>query len=416
MIRILLHPYPASGDSALLSEPWHWWRFHLRPDADGNWFTQCVDDPRNVREASILFAGGEMEIVDPPAMHLTTIAPEYQDIYSARGPDRVLITRGQRVECDLVSPRCPGPGWFMLPGNVCEPGDYRIETVERSERHDSTRFIYDGTMPLLRWAPQSQFDAYADAGRLNRADAGRLNREEIAAVYGVPAALAAPAPRPEPSYPVGFVMLHSGDPGPEGTDNQASERLRAVFTSDGRMVGSLTWRVRPGTYSHISLWVQRPGRFVMSGPLNGGPVMLARSGQVMVVDIVVPPEVAAILPTTSRRPTTWTTVPQGRYEVSDLGQVRSLAPRSPTYLNPEDNVLDAIDRLVNEQVRFGPPDDINRYPKCRQCPHEWHGLECYTCDCVNTDWLKSGRTAHLDLGEAAPPAPPRRPTGRQLDL
>ena len=67
--------------------------------------------------------------------------------------------------------------------------------------------------------------------------------------------------------------------------------------------------------------------------------------------------------------------------------------RSPNVL-PESEVIDDIDRLVNDQVRTGPVDDysVNRYPKCPDCGHDWHGLECEAqqgyCDCLNTDWIK----------------------------
>jgi hypothetical protein len=48
--------------------------------------------------------------------------------------------------------------------------------------------------------------------------------------------------------------------------------------------------------------------------------------------------------------------------------------------NPEDRVLDAIDRLVDEQLAPGPLDDHNtdRYIKCR-CGQDWHGLPDKGC-------------------------------------
>ncbi len=57
--------------------------------------------------------------------------------------------------------------------------------------------------------------------------------------------------------------------------------------------------------------------------------------------------------------------------------------RSPNVL-PESQVLDEIDRLVNESVARGPRDDynVNRYPKCAHCPHDWHGILCDKCACL----------------------------------
>jgi hypothetical protein len=75
----------------------------------------------------------------------------------------------------------------------------------------------------------------------------------------------------------------------------------------------------------------------------------------------------------------------------DVLGYRPTTPRAPNVL-PEQDVVDEIDRLVNEQVRPGPRDDygVNRYPKCKDCGHDWHGLDCGNdlCDCVNTEWLK----------------------------
>jgi hypothetical protein len=71
-----------------------------------------------------------------------------------------------------------------------------------------------------------------------------------------------------------------------------------------------------------------------------------------------------------------------------LGAPAFTPPCSPNVL-PESEVIDEIDRLVNEQVRVGPGDyRINRYDKCKVCGHDWHGLECGTCECINTEWLK----------------------------
>lgn len=53
-------------------------------------------------------------------------------------------------------------------------------------------------------------------------------------------------------------------------------------------------------------------------------------------------------------------------------------------LMPESELIDEIDRLVNDQVRPGPRDDyhIDRYPKCARCGHDWHGLCCEQCACL----------------------------------
>jgi hypothetical protein len=51
--------------------------------------------------------------------------------------------------------------------------------------------------------------------------------------------------------------------------------------------------------------------------------------------------------------------------------------------NPEQRVLDAIDTLVNEQMRRRPTDDYNQAwsQRCPDCRCEWHGLKCQGCGC-----------------------------------
>ena len=54
-------------------------------------------------------------------------------------------------------------------------------------------------------------------------------------------------------------------------------------------------------------------------------------------------------------------------------------------MNPEDMVIADIDALISEQLDRGPVDnyDVNRYPDCNLCPHDWHGQPCanFYCHC-----------------------------------
>ena len=63
-----------------------------------------------------------------------------------------------------------------------------------------------------------------------------------------------------------------------------------------------------------------------------------------------------------------------------------------TERNPEQRVVDEIDRLVNETMaagldRWGRPYDdysADRYPRCAGCDHEWHGVVCRFCACPSS--------------------------------
>jgi hypothetical protein len=59
-------------------------------------------------------------------------------------------------------------------------------------------------------------------------------------------------------------------------------------------------------------------------------------------------------------------------------------PQETQKRNPEDDVLDAIDLLVDQQLKSGPRDDynVNRYPRCVKCHHDWHGTCCENCSCL----------------------------------
>jgi hypothetical protein len=52
-------------------------------------------------------------------------------------------------------------------------------------------------------------------------------------------------------------------------------------------------------------------------------------------------------------------------------------------MNPEDEVIDAIDELIDDAIERGPTDDYDAewLCTCRDCSHEWHGLECLRCGC-----------------------------------
>lgn len=51
-------------------------------------------------------------------------------------------------------------------------------------------------------------------------------------------------------------------------------------------------------------------------------------------------------------------------------------PPDSVVRNPEDDVLDAIDELVQDSLDHGPTDDYDRdwLVRCDHCPGEWHGL------------------------------------------
>jgi len=298
MSRILFHPNllpRATGCRVRLTGPWSWWQTRIYPGADGNLFHQCYDDPRDCREASILFdgCGQDVEIVDPPSMRLVMELPDYINEWGLGGPLRSLVQdRGPHWgELELVWHTQPGVRWLRLPGNTCLAGEYSVNTCTRDERRrlddSSTRMHFSSGMPSLRWTEELELQALAAAMQVPT-HVMMTPAQALAARYGE-------------QLPVSFE--HDGE----------------VLTFDG--VGWAAGVIEPQQIPRI------PG--LIADPIS-------------------------LLP--SRRPN----------------------------VLPESEVIDEIDRLVNEQVRGGPVDDynINRYPRCKHCHHDWHGILCEKCACL----------------------------------
>ena len=386
MIRIVLHPHEVPRfpeGSRMLMPPWSWWRFRVPPHVDVH---RCYDDPANIREASLLFEGGDLEIVDPPALHLTTLLPEFEDINSGYGLQRTLMTRGARTECDVVWHAWPGEGWYRMPGNSCRPGDYLIEEVQHrnANREDSTRVNNDMLYPLEWNHPEFQLTVQAppDTGLHGYLElVMRARSEHMVQTY----------------YSPDLVFINPQDWARIRALAIEDENRREIYRRDiveptipGHpfdtifgMEVRVTTSLPPGRVivtsrdqerrSFGETYAQAHDRLAAAARPQAEALGLSPDG-LRVVD----PRRDRLQGLFQQQPSRW-------------GQPVPLRPNDHV-LNPEDHVLDEIDQLVNEQVRPGPVDDyqINRYDKCKQCGHDWHGLDCERCGCINTEWLNPG--------------------------
>ena len=70
--------------------------------------------------------------------------------------------------------------------------------------------------------------------------------------------------------------------------------------------------------------------------------------------------------------------------------------------NPEDDTIAAIDALIDEQLEAGWHDDydVNQYPDCNLCPHDWHGIPCLFCACP-TSTGEVSKAPYVDMIESA---------------
>jgi hypothetical protein len=298
--------------------------------------------------------------------------------FDPANPDRTLIQRG----------------WEMLPGNTCRPGSYETKdiTEERGYRttddlrewRDAFELRYYSGQRLLEWQPDDLAAVYG--GQL---DDTMLAWQRALTEQVVQARLPQQFPTAR-SYP-GPILAEIRVGLERAVEMRRPAEARAELLIDADA----------GTYDGIILGDDTEICFT-------SPITLSARGQLAVtlpLSVPLPPGDPRPRPVRegsyARRSTTWSAGPgyadPARHRVLRPGSPYGprtdprLAPRTP---NAEQPVLDAIDELVNEQLRPGPVDnyEINRYPKCAECGHDWHGLECEDdgCDCLATDWLTGG--------------------------
>jgi hypothetical protein len=390
MSRILLHPHllprygPDGGPRVHLPPPWCWWRHKLRPCPDGALFHQQYDDPTDIHETSILFdLLRTAEIHDPPAMHLVQTPPEFENL-AFGDPTRTMMTRGVQAVIDVVWYRRPDDNWHQLPGNTCRPADYSLEMVDRGDERsdDSTRQEWVRDLPPLRWQLVDTGDAAAEGRR-------------IAAAFGVPPALVG---IPDTSLDEQVAAIFEAS---RNYEVETSRRAHAVMMSpqdyaELRRNAQRDADMRLGAYQPA----EAPARPFDS--IFGLQIVAERSvprGQFIVVsqDMLADAQRmftqaleglgafgAAMGAVGEASAGLFQQAEPARYGRRDTTWGQRHPDSVAASILPESEVIDEIDRLVNEQIRPGPVDDYHadRYPKCTHCGCDWHGILCDKCDCL----------------------------------
>lgn len=404
MTTIRLHPRNVprglSGPH-LLVPPWRWWRTRLRDCPDGSLFHQQVDDPINMREYSIMFNLLEVneEIEDPPAMYLIEEMPEYEDYSFSRGRDRVIMTRGPTAYCDVVWHERPGERWDELPGTTCEPGQYRLESTDRDRPEtESTTQRITQYMPLLRWpvpgrSSQGMFDAFAQAAQSVRDGFDAFAQNALSARDGFVRAW-----RTNEQLSVAAAFEQNSD---MDAVLQAIYSARRHFEMD-RRVSPAAVMMNPEDYLRLNTQalqgqgLREQGLFTSAA--GSGSFATIMGLQILIEHNLPPgrilvvgqdglerqyPDRRAIEEIAASTGIPAALLGTGRDDFLPLEDGDLLAPARSNVL-PEQDLVDEIDRLVNEQVATGPVDDyrIDRYPKCTHCHHDWHGLLCDACTCL----------------------------------
>jgi hypothetical protein len=408
MTRILLRPaelprYPMQSHQ--LHGDWHWWKLRL-PLGDEP--IQAWDpDRENIREASVTFnreRDPDTTLLNPPVMRLIT-TQRVADLYNDIGRD---LPMGLHTDIFIVWWGCPGPDWYALPGNTCRPGDYRVDHIVEVEGQprretrmqdgvdpsDMHELRYFAGQPLLDWPHTVDLTRFEEespvASRL-------LTREELATAFGVPVEYLSPnrIRQLEELQPL-YEGPATVSPGPNVMaqivsamrDYETQHRSRPVSMmispEDYRRLlaqtlpPELEWQPDSRTVMGLEVRVERnlpPGRVLMVGPT--GNLAEVYGGQ---LDDVLEAWQEVHQPQQFPR-----AYGLGRY--ADPSRLRELPPGSrysrrpdprlaPKSENPEQPVLDEIDRQINEQLSEGPRDDYRRpwVEECELCGEQWHGL------------------------------------------
>jgi len=340
------------------------------------------------------------EIVNPPSMIMTTLSPEY-DSFLYGDTERSLMSRDETTECDVVWYERPGELWHELPGNTCEPGHYEIRMVERNspERDTlSTRNRISMGMPTLSYGPgapasQAYHMARIEVARRVASAVQPLHPGEHADEFSMTPLLeqlALAAQIPPADIQRELSTIGNPMPGPELPDQLAQiwESMREYGRANRQRPAAIIMNQQDWELLRRDAMIRqddttrrafddRARPFDSLFGLEIRPERNMPRGRVLVVGNEMMWNPASARPG----------VGFGIFDSALLNEPYVAPPPPKSAVLPESELIDEIDRLVNESVKVGPVDDysVNRYPKCPHCGHQWHGIMCEatsTCDCL----------------------------------
>jgi hypothetical protein len=329
MTRIVMHPPQAHpyGAPVMMMAPWAWWETHIR--AEGTSLQMHYDpDAIDIREFSVTFGLDEdrVALIDPPSMHLIH-THEFDDLYSELGARRVTTRADLTARVVWWCP--PGEAWRPVEHvRTCSPGRYEHESHTGDRAHrvpedwDNPGVLYE-SMSLLNWPMNPMIVDGMSIG-------------------------------PPTDY-VGGV-----------DDNRRlnREEIASIYGLDPALLA------HPGRREIVHR-VLGPGDEARDYTLADIEAM--RGGFEAALAAAIPTALRAL---------------GFDLEVVAPGLVTGIHTeemhRYGPAIKPERDVIDEIDRLVNEQIRPGPRDDytVDRYPRCDHCQHSWHGKPCDECACL----------------------------------
>src|SRR6516162_1777034 len=366
MTRIILHPNrlprygPMGGPQVVLPAPWMWWETRVASQLVLRW----EPERDNIQEYIATFGPDEDRVVltDPPSMFLIHIQ-QYDDVMGCDFERSLLVS--QYLTARVVWHTCPGPHWQPVPQVMtCRPGFYQQDSHTygcRERRRADVRLEWDAqtyypAMSNLDW-PMNPTIVDGQA-ILSTTGPDRCRQCERYIPLWTSAAVEAGDPRVlcQECYEMRQRRTNrlpgveiSGPP----TDDQ-------VLVFDGRGGWTLadieTLRGGFANREEIAAMYGVPGA-MMAAAYTPNEIR-EREGLAPYPDPITRQEFERI---------------RGRDVTPWMASIK-----------PESEVVDEIDRLVNDEIRAGPVDDyqVNRFPKCGRCHHQWHGILCDQCACL----------------------------------
>lgn len=403
-MRIVIRPndLPRGADGGaqeFLRWPWQWWRTRILPDADGNMTYQeyAPTNPEQIGgfdEVTVRFdPTTDYNVVNPPSFFIVTRTREISSF------DYRLNSMPVREEmyCDLVWYEQPGPRWERLPGVTCRPGQYEISMSDgRAEDRISMGFSMatHETRDLIWYPPPAR--VLYERARLNDVDETVTMAQIPPPVMGIPL-MGAPRDRHRDALNQIIEALYQ-------YERRNTRRPRYILVNPEDYATLRQGVLADDRSSYYTISAVSSGRLALFGmeilidrAVSPGAILVA-DGSLDICLQYVRGSTDDMYASTPVEPpsTTYSSYPAANFSIGASDVYAELHhhatfERGPSIL-PESDVVDEIDRLVNDSIRPGPQDDftVNRYDRCEDCGCQWHGLECALCECINTDWLDDG--------------------------
>jgi hypothetical protein len=365
--RIVLHPRevsrygPMGGPQVMLPAPWMWWETRVSTQLEIRWEPERDD----IETYIVTFGpdGDRVVLTDPPSLFLINIQ-QYDDVLGCDF-ERSLLTASY-LTARVVWHTCPGAHWQPVPHVLtCRPGWYQQDSHAYGPRQRYDREAWNGTIPFYERTPTLDWPmnpTIVDGQAIHSTtSAERCRQCQRYIPLWTSAAVEAGDPR---------VLCEECYRMRRRTNRAPSVEITGPLTDEQVLV----FDGQRGGWTLADIETLRGGFVAARQVLREEIAALYGIPGAMLAAVMTPDEIRereGLAP----------------YEPGDViapARGRDVTPWMISAIKPEAELVDEIDRLVNEEIRAGPRDDynLNLYPRCARCAHQWHGILCDQCACL----------------------------------